>query len=134
MVNVFSKVIWYTDSSIESHNFKQPSISFFSPLHKNNITLDELIGCGTYGKVYSGKMKGDPVAIKIIDTRKAPQKFVDKFLPRELELAKRVDHVNLQRIVLDFKTRREHYIITDLAQFDLLQYMKAKGMLHYVLT
>ena len=77
-------------------------------------------------------MKGNPVAIKIIDTKKAPEKFVEKFLPRELELAKGVEHVNLQRIVLDFKTRQEHYIVTDLAQFDLLHYMKAKGLFNCI--
>ena len=43
-------------------------------------------------------------------------------------------HENLLQILLEFKAGHKHFIITELAQFDLLQYMKAKGALRETLA
>ena len=62
--------------------------------------LSGLIGEGAYSKVrsaFSIKLRQN-CAIKCIDKRNAPDDFVKKFLPRELEILPRLNHKNIIKV------------------------------------
>ncbi|NXE04399.1 TSSK3 kinase, partial [Lophotis ruficrista] len=63
----------------------------------NGYRLGRTIGEGTYSKVkeaFSQKHQ-QKVAIKIIDKKEGPEEFIQGFLPRELQIATRLDHKNI---------------------------------------
>jgi serine/threonine protein kinase len=101
-------------------------------LQRRGITIDEEVGHGTYSKVYKGRLRRSeeeqiPIAIKIIDIKTSPVDFIKRFLPREINISKLVNHSNLLTTISDFETNGKHYIVTELARFDLLQYLRLKG-------
>ena len=49
-------------------------------------------------------------------------------MPRELAISKLINHVNLLTTITDFESSKKHYIVTELARYDLLQYLRLKGM------
>jgi len=115
-------------------------VKFFSDLFKRNelqkrgISIEEQVGNGTYSTVYRGTIRMSdetehPIALKIIDARTAPIDFVRRFLPRELEISRLINHENLLRVITDFESSKKYYIVTELARFDLLQYLRLKGAL-----
>ena len=67
--------------------------------------LGQTIGEGSYAKVrsaYSQHTSGK-VALKIINQRKAPKDFREKFLPRELEILQTIRNDNLVNMYDIFK-------------------------------
>ena len=58
----------------------------------------------------------------------APSDFVKKFLPRELAISKMINHKNLLTTITNFESNKKHYIVTELARYDLLQYLRLKGL------
>jgi len=99
------------------------------------------IGSGTYAKVYKGMRQkfgseleieqGANVAVKVINRKTAPASFLKKFLPRELKVARILDHQNVIKtyLIRDVRSCDNIYIISELARTDLLEYMKLKGAL-----
>lgn len=80
-----------------------------SELKKRGYTLGTAIGEGSYAKVkaaYSDKAKAR-VAVKIINKKKAPRDFREKFLPRELMVIKQVDHENIIKLheIIEFHNK-----------------------------
>lgn len=78
-------------------------------LKKIGYTLGTVIGEGSYAKVksaYSEKMQ-KRVAMKIINRKKAPKDFREKFLPRELKILKHVNHPNCIKMyeVIEFEAK-----------------------------
>jgi len=66
-------------------------------LKKRGYVVGSTLGEGSYAKVkcaISEKI-GRKVALKIINRRKAPKDFQNKFLPRELEIMKLIRHPNI---------------------------------------
>lgn len=60
----------------------------------------EPLGEGSYATVrlaYSTKL-GREVAVKIIDRRKAPTDFLQRFLPRELDIIPRLQHRHIVQV------------------------------------
>ena len=55
-------------------------------------------------------------------------------MPRELEIAKSANHTNLLATLDAFHVGDKFYIATDLARFDLLQYLRLKGGLRETLS
>jgi len=108
-------------------------------LLQNGYRMGKLIGEGSYSKVRlcprhteSGKGDGDTttytLACKVISKRKASSDFVNKFLPRELELVKRIKHVNVVRVYDVVELDSHVYIFMDYcSNGDLLEYVKDKG-------
>lgn len=88
------------------------------------------IGEGSYGKVsvaYSNRHK-TRVAIKIISKKKAPPEFVNKFLPRELEVIKILKHPNIIAFLQSIETTNRVYVIMELADNgDLLDVIRREG-------
>ncbi|XP_068514136.1 testis-specific serine/threonine-protein kinase 3 [Anas acuta] len=66
----------------------------------NGYQLGKTIGEGTYSKVKEAlSLKHQKkVAIKIIDKKEGPEEFIQKFLPRELQIVGRLDHKNIIRV------------------------------------
>ncbi|XP_025960119.2 testis-specific serine/threonine-protein kinase 1-like [Dromaius novaehollandiae] len=100
-------------------------------LEKRGYNMGITLGEGTYGKVkaaYSDKLKRN-VAIKIIDKRKTPQDFLEKFLPREIAVLKRMSHPSVVRTHEIFETFvGKVYIVMELGEKgDLLDYLKGTG-------
>ena len=63
---------------------------------------------GAYSKVrsaFSSKLRQN-CAIKCIDKRNAPDDFVKKFLPRELEILPRLNHKNIIKVFLELYLSR----------------------------
>ena len=69
-------------------------------LRKHGYTLGATLGEGSYAKVKAAFSERNQckVAIKVINKRRAPKDFLNKFLPRELEVLKKVRHPNVTRL------------------------------------
>ncbi|KAM6986492.1 testis-specific serine/threonine-protein kinase 1-like [Aplochiton taeniatus] len=102
-------------------------------LKKRGYTLGISLGEGSYAKVksaYSERLKTN-VAIKIINRKKAPNDFLEKFLPRELEILATLNHRNIVKTYEIFETSEgKVYMIMELGvQGDLLEFIKFRGAL-----
>jgi len=66
-------------------------------LKKKGYALGTTLGEGSYAKVKSAFADKDQkrVAIKIINQKKAPKDFRERFLPRELDILQSIRHENL---------------------------------------
>ncbi|XP_054427263.1 testis-specific serine/threonine-protein kinase 1-like [Pteronotus mesoamericanus] len=92
------------------------------------------LGEGSYAKVksaYSERLKFN-VAVKIIDRKKAPPDFLEKFLPREIEILIMLNHHSIVKTYEIFETSEgKVYIVMELGvQGDLLEFIKTRGALH----
>ncbi|XP_009565055.1 testis-specific serine/threonine-protein kinase 2 [Cuculus canorus] len=100
-------------------------------LGKKGYRLKNTYGKGSYGKVksaYCNRLKR-LVAIKIIDKNKAPQDFLKKFLPRELEALTSLQHPSIIKTYEIFETSSgKVYIVMELGEKgDLLDYIRTLG-------
>ena len=66
-------------------------------LKERGYAVGMRLGEGSYAKVFSAYSEklGKKVAVKIINQKKAPKDFLQKFLPRELEIMKTLKHPNI---------------------------------------
>lgn len=70
------------------------------------------------------------VALKIINRRTAPKDFLEKFLPRELEIIQVLNHKNIVRAYEIITIGSKIYISLEWAGHgDLLQFVRLKGAL-----
>jgi serine/threonine protein kinase len=119
-------------------------------LSKIGYSISTEIGRGTYGSVYGGwrdktsstsklggfddtVSKGTLVAVKVIDRLSSPPALLNKFLPRELEVCKKLDHRNIIKTFLIHDAGHSIFIITELARSDLLDYIQLNGALRETL-
>jgi len=105
------------------------------------IELSDEIGSGSYAKVYrahytdgtnedaeSSSSSTQYYAAKVINLRIAPTDFTHKFLPRELEICKKMDHDNVVRTYDIVKQTGKIILMMDYAsKGDLLMYCKLVG-------
>jgi len=118
-------------------------------LSKIGYSISTEIGCGTYGRVYAGwrtsstsklggsddtVSKGTLVAVKVIDRMSSPSAFLNKFLPRELDVCKKLDHRNIIKTFLIHDTGHNIFIISEMARCDLLDYIQLNGALRETLV
>ena len=94
------------------------------------------LGEGTYSKVKhatwqkSGEPEPIKVALKIINRKTAPKDFLEKFLPREIEIMKKAKHPNLIRLYELFQIAHKLYFTLEWGGHgDLLQYIRLRGAL-----
>lgn len=65
------------------------------------------------------------IACKIIDRKKAPSDFLNRFLPRELEIYKKLDHKNIIKVYDTIELGNRVFIFMEIAEGgDLLDYIK----------
>ncbi|XP_006021615.1 testis-specific serine/threonine-protein kinase 1-like [Alligator sinensis] len=100
-------------------------------LKKRRYVLGMKLGEGSYAKVkcaYSEKLKFN-VAVKIIDKKRAPRDFLERFLPREIDILAKVNHCSIVKTYEIFEiSDRKVYIVMELGvQGDLLEFIKTRG-------
>jgi serine kinase len=67
------------------------------------------------------------MAAKIIDRGKAPDDFLNKFLPRELEIYTKLNHINIIKTFEITEILHKVFIFMELAEGgDLLDYIKVR--------
>ena len=103
-------------------------------LRKKGYIVGINLGKGSYAKVksaYSERLKFN-VAVKIIDRKKTPTDFVERFLPREMDILATVNHRSIIKTYEIFETSDGRiYIVMELGvQGDLLEFIKCRGALH----
>ena len=104
-------------------------------IHKFGYILGKTLGSGAYAKVKtatslkSSMCKGE-VAVKIIDKKSAPKDVVAKFLPREIETLKELDHENIIKLYDVVDTTETMYLVLELATSgDLLDFINSRRYL-----
>lgn len=104
-------------------------------IHKFGYILGKTLGSGAYAKVKtatslkSNTCKGE-VAVKIIDKKSAPKDVVAKFLPREIETLKELDHENIIKLYDVIDTTETMYLVLELATSgDLLDFINSRRYL-----
>ncbi|CAF3357675.1 unnamed protein product [Rotaria sp. Silwood1] len=97
------------------------------PLLQLGFRINEkLIGTGSYAKVKRciREIDNKEFAVKIIDRDKAPSDFVTKFLPRELDIIRILDHPNIIKVQHILETKSLTLIVMEYASNgDLLDYI-----------
>ncbi|KAL8605030.1 Serine/threonine-protein kinase 36 [Nucella lapillus] len=96
----------------------------------NNYHVLEIIGEGSFGKVYKGRRKftGQIVALKFIPQRgKSPKDL--RGLRREIEIMRGLHHDNIIEMLDSFDTDKEVVVVTDYAEGELYQILEDDGSL-----
>ncbi|KAL3108615.1 hypothetical protein niasHT_015537 [Heterodera trifolii] len=91
---------------------------------------DYRLGSGHYSKVYKGYFKEAQrtFAIKVTDLESVSEMFKQKFLPRELEVWRELDHPNLVYLYKDFQWNNYQFAVMELVVGgDLLSYLQKNG-------
>ncbi|XP_060574731.1 testis-specific serine/threonine-protein kinase 1-like [Ruditapes philippinarum] len=90
------------------------------------------LGEGTYSKVRTVERVADRkmCAVKIIDRQKARKDYLTKFLPRELEIIKRIKHKNVIQTFMCIETKEFIFQIMQYAEKgDVLQMIHSHGFI-----
>ena len=87
-------------------------------LRKRGYIVGVTLGEGSYAKVKSAyyEKTDKKVALKIINRKKAPKDFQTRFLPRELDILRRIKHPNIVQLLEDFETNNELYLVMELVK------------------
>ncbi|ERE89418.1 testis-specific serine/threonine-protein kinase 4-like isoform 1 [Cricetulus griseus] len=92
--------------------------------------VGKIIGHGSYGTVYEAYYTKQKVmvAVKIISKKKASDDYLNKFLPREIQVMKVLRHKYLINFYQAIETTSRVYIILELAQGgDVLEWIQRYG-------
>uniref|UniRef100_T1JBJ8 Protein kinase domain-containing protein n=1 Tax=Strigamia maritima TaxID=126957 RepID=T1JBJ8_STRMM len=104
-------------------------------LEKQGYTLGRVIGEGSYCKVRIAETRQhgqvQRYAVKIISRKKASKDFVSRFLPREIEIVRDLQHPNIIQVHRILDTGDTVFIFMDIAERgDLLDYIRTHGALN----
>ncbi|XP_041457057.1 serine/threonine-protein kinase 36-like [Lytechinus variegatus] len=96
----------------------------------DNYHVLELIGEGSFGKVYRGRRKytGKIVALKFIPKHGRSDKELDS-LRKEIEIMRGMHHPNIIEMLDTFETDKEVVAVTDYAEGELFQILEDDGTL-----
>ncbi|NWV79143.1 STK36 kinase, partial [Dasyornis broadbenti] len=95
-----------------------------------NYHVLEMIGEGSFGRVYKGRRKhsAQVVALKFIPKVGRSEKEL-KNLQREIEIVRDLHHPNIIQMLDSFETAKEVVVVTDYAEGELLQILEDDGSL-----
>ncbi|NXY53107.1 STK36 kinase, partial [Callaeas wilsoni] len=95
-----------------------------------NYHVLELIGEGSFGRVYKGRQKhsAQVVALKFIPKVGRSEKEL-KNLQREIEIVRDLHHPNIIQMLDSFETAKEVVVVTDYAEGELFQILEDDGSL-----
>ncbi|KAI6654882.1 Testis-specific serine/threonine-protein kinase 1 [Oopsacas minuta] len=117
-----TKIFYSSSSSSQDRSSKLESL-----LRDEGYLPGNTLGSGAYAKVKEAchTKEKTMVALKIIDLIKAPENLMNKFLPRELDALRHIDHPNVIRMISSLQFSTQHLVIvTELAENgDLLDYI-----------
>ena len=109
------------------------TLSYKNFLASRGYVIKHTLGSGSYSKVKLAvdlNNKDKLVAIKIVDTAKAPHDYQHKFMPRELELWPQLDHPHLVKLIESFKDEKRVYMVEQYAPGgDMLHYIQQQGVI-----
>ncbi|KAL6463797.1 hypothetical protein MHYP_G00281880 [Metynnis hypsauchen] len=90
----------------------------------------EMIGEGSFGRVYKGRRKfsGQVVALKFIPKVGRSEKEL-RSLKREIEIMRGLRHPNIVLLLDSFETEREVVVVTEYAEGELFQILEDDGSL-----
>ncbi|KAK6228315.1 HEAT repeat - like 1 [Theobroma cacao] len=85
----------------------------------------ELVGEGSFGKVYKGRRKytGQTVAMKFIMKHGKTEKDIHN-LRQEIEILRKLKHENIIEMIDSFESQQEFCVVTEFAQGDLFQILE----------
>ncbi|XP_004609501.1 testis-specific serine/threonine-protein kinase 4 [Sorex araneus] len=104
--------------------------SYRSVMEEYGYEVGKVIGNGSYGTVYEAYFTRQKVmvAVKIISKKKASDEYLNKFLPREIQVMKVLRHKYLINFYQAIETTTRVYIILELAQGgDVLEWIQRYG-------
>ncbi|NXB18624.1 STK36 kinase, partial [Rhagologus leucostigma] len=95
-----------------------------------NYHILEMIGEGSFGRVYKGRRKhsAQVVALKFIPKVGRSEKEL-KNLQREIEIVRDLHHPNIIQMLDSFETAKEVVVVTDYAEGELFQILEDDGSL-----
>nr|CAB3266653.1 serine/threonine-protein kinase 36-like [Phallusia mammillata] len=95
-----------------------------------NYHVLELIGEGSFGKVFKGRKKytGQVVALKFIPKTGKAEKDL-KNLRREIDIMSNLKHDNIIELLDHFETEKEVVVVTEFAEGELFQILEDDGKL-----
>uniref|UniRef100_H2YCY3 non-specific serine/threonine protein kinase n=1 Tax=Ciona savignyi TaxID=51511 RepID=H2YCY3_CIOSA len=95
-----------------------------------NYQVLELIGEGSFGKVYKGRKKytGSTVALKFIPKAGKSEKDL-RNLHREIDIMSDLRHPNIIQLLDNFETEQEVVVVTEYAEGELFQILEDDGKL-----
>lgn len=100
-------------------------------LARKGYILREKLGSGIYGDVRAAHRISNPntcLAVKVVNTSKAPPEFITKFFPRELKILKVLNHPNIIKVLEVLKMEHYTYIVMERAvDGDLLEHVMKNG-------
>uniref|UniRef100_A0A7S2SL55 non-specific serine/threonine protein kinase n=1 Tax=Mucochytrium quahogii TaxID=96639 RepID=A0A7S2SL55_9STRA len=91
----------------------------------DNYVVLEMIGEGSFGKVFKGRRRftGHILALKFIPKHGKMEQDLNK-LRSEIEILRTLDHPNIVLLLDAFETNREFCVVTEYAQGDLFQLLE----------
>ncbi|XP_017745692.1 PREDICTED: testis-specific serine/threonine-protein kinase 4 isoform X5 [Rhinopithecus bieti] len=104
--------------------------AYHSIMDEYGYEVGKVIGNGSYGTVYEAFYTKQKVmvAVKIISKKKASDDYLNKFLPREIQVMKVLRHKYLINFYQAIETTSRVYIILELAQGgDVLEWIQRYG-------
>lgn len=90
----------------------------------------EVIGEGSFGKVYKGRRKrcGQAVALKFIPKTGRADKEL-KNLRKEIEIMSGLKHPNIIQLIDSYETTKDIVVVTEFAEGELFQILEDDGKL-----
>ncbi|XP_048218730.1 testis-specific serine/threonine-protein kinase 4 isoform X4 [Perognathus longimembris pacificus] len=114
----------------DSPEAQPAALAYRSVMEEYGYEVGKVIGNGSYGTVYEAYYTKQKVmvAIKIISKKKASNDYLNKFLPREIQVMKILRHKYLINFYQAIETTSRVYIILELAQGgDVLEWIQRYG-------
>lgn len=115
-------------SSTSVRNSSRSGNRRFQVLESQGFIVGKVLGQGSYASVrsvYDVKRKRK-VAVKIISKRKAPEDFLTKFLPREVDVIKILKHDHLIAFYQVIETTTRYFLIMEIGKNDLLEEIRER--------
>ncbi|KAF7990059.1 hypothetical protein HCN44_009002 [Aphidius gifuensis] len=105
-------------SRVKDDKVDEPVEKKQTVLETHGYSLGKTIGTGSYAtvKIAQSDRHDCDVAIKIVSKFQAPNDYLKKFLPREIEVVKGLRHSNLIRFLQAIETTHRVYIIMEYAE------------------
>ncbi|PON97482.1 GPCR kinase [Trema orientale] len=96
-----------------------------------NYHVIELVGEGSFGKVYKGRRKytGQTVAMKFIMKHGKSEKDIHN-LRQEIEILRKLKHENIIEMLDSFESPQEFCVVTEFAQVRALHYLHSNRIIH----
>lgn len=90
----------------------------YTILEEHGYYVIRTIGTGSFSKVKTAHSRTEQkiVAIKVVSKSHAPTDYLNKFLPREIDVVKGLDHPNIIKYLRCIETTRRVYIIMQFAE------------------